>query len=167
MIPNKITLIGMPAAGKTTVGEALATHLGYDFMDLDSMVEEKEGTDLIEVMNTKGPEYFRQMEYEFVKDLPEDKKVVISPAGSIIFQANAMEWLKRNTKVIFLQRTFEYIEKGNRDQKKAVAGLAERGIKSIWDERLPIYNKFADLVIDGQDFDTDIVVDDIVAQLTA
>lgn len=165
MIPNKITLIGMPGAGKTTVGRALATRLGYYFMDLDHMVEQHEKMSLLEVMKTKGPEYFRQMEYEFVKDLPEDKKVVISPAGSIIFQVNAMEWLKKNTKVIFLHRTFEYIEEGNRDQKKAVAGLVERGIKSIWDERLSIYNTFADLVIDAQDFDTIVVVEDIVYKL--
>lgn len=165
MIPNKITLIGMPGAGKTTIGRALAARLGYDFMDLDSMVEEHEGTSLIEVMNTKGADYFRQMEYEFVKDIPEDKKVVISPAGSIIFQANAMNWIKKNSIVIFIDRTFAYVDEGNRKQPRAVAGLVERGLQSIWDERMPIYTKYADVIIDAQDFSVDIVVRAVMDKL--
>ena len=61
MTPNKISLIGMPSAGKTTVGKSLATKLGYKVMDLDDMVEEKEGKTLITVLEEKGGKYFLDM----------------------------------------------------------------------------------------------------------
>jgi len=151
----------MPASGKTTVGKALATKLDFTFMDLDSMVEEKEGISLIDVMNTKGADYFRNMEYSFINDISPDTKVVISPAGSIIFQLDAMKWIKENSTVVFLDTPFEMIEKLLSQNPKAVAGLTERGLKSIWDERIPIYKRYADHTLETKDTLIDQIVNDI------
>lgn len=161
--PNKITLIGMPSAGKTTVGAALARRLGVDFIDLDTMVEEKEKSSLIEVMNTKGADYFRDMEYDFIKDLSSDKKIVISPAGSIIFQKDALAWIQENTFVVFLDTPFEIIEARLALAPKAVSGLNERGLKSIWDERMPIYTNSASLIVKTKDKSVEEVVNEITA----
>ncbi len=162
--PQKITLIGMPCAGKTTVGEALAKKLKYTFLDLDRMVEKIEGISLIEVMNTKGADYFRAMEYEFLKKITPDERAVISPAGSIIFQKDAIEWIQNNTYVIFLDAPFDIIEARLVKTPKAVAGLAERGLKSIWDERIPLYRGYADSAIEVKDKSIEQVVEEIVTK---
>jgi shikimate kinase len=159
---NKITLIGMPSAGKTTIGEALAKKLGYDFADLDLMVEQKEQKSLIEVMNTKGADYFRNMEYEFLKDFSHEQSIVISPAGSIIFQKDALAWIQENSLVIFLNTPFDTIEKRLMETPKAVAGLAERGLESIWDERIPLYTKYASVTIDTKNKNVEEIVQNIL-----
>lgn len=162
---KKITIIGMPSAGKTTVGAALAKRLGYDFADLDLMVEEVEQKSLIEVMNAKGADYFRNMEYEFLKKISPEASVVISPAGSIIFQKDALKWIQDNSFVINLNTPFEIIEKRLVETPKAVAGLSERGLKSIWDERIPLYAQYASVTVDAKDKNVDQVVDEIVKVL--
>ncbi len=152
----------MPWAGKTTIGRALAQKLGYDFLDLDSMVEEREGTSLIDVMNSKGPDYFRDMEYGFMKDLAVDKKAVISPAGSIILHKDAIAWITRSTFTVFLDTSFDIIEARSKISPKAVFGLSERGLKSIWDERQPLYRKYADCVVMTEGKSIDSLTDEII-----
>lgn len=162
----KISLIGMPSSGKTTIGEALAKKLSFDFIDLDTMVELREGISLIDVMNAKGADYFRNMEYDFLKEISSDKKIVISPAGSIIFQKDAMKWLEDNTFIIFLNTPLRIIEQRLAEKPKAVAGLSERGLQSICDERMPIYNKHANYTIDTDNKTIDEVVNEIYLKLT-
>lgn len=163
---KKITLIGMPSSGKTTIGEFLSKKIGYEFLDLDIMVEEKEGKSLIEVMNEKGADYFRNMEYDFLREIKEDQNVVISPAGSIIFQEQALDWIMQNTFVIFLDTPLDIIETRLREQPKAVAGLKERGLLSIWEERQPLYLKSADETVDTKDKNVFDVVNDILLKIT-
>lgn len=162
---NKIALIGMPSAGKTTVGFALAQKLGYDFKDLDTMVEKLEGASLIEIMNSKGADYFRNMEYKFITQIHSNQKIVISPAGSIIFQEDAVKWLQANTCIFFLDTPFEVIENRLTESPKAVFGLKERGLKNIWEERRPLYNLYANHIIDTRDKNVDGVVHDILHKL--
>lgn len=155
----------MPWAGKTTIGKALADKLGYDFLDLDSMVEGREGTSLINVMNSKGPDYFRDMEYGFMKDLAIDKKAVISPAGSIILHKDAITWITRSTFVVFLDTPFNTIEMRSKIAPKAVFGLSERGLKSIWDERQPLYRGYADSIVKTEDKSIDNITDEIISAM--
>ncbi len=159
---NKITLIGMPSAGKTTIGSALAIKLGFDYFDLDIMVEQREGKSLIEVMNTKGADYFRDMERDILNEVNPESKAVISPAGSIIFQKEAMDWILKNSFVVFLNTPLDIIDERLNVTPKAVAGLKERGIQSIYDERLPIYKKFAQLTIDTENKSIEQVIKEIV-----
>lgn len=162
----KIALIGMPSTGKTTVGSVLAQKLGCSFLDLDSMVEQIEGASLIQVMERKGAEYFRDMEYGLIKDLPRDERVVISPAGSIIFQKDAVAWIRENTFCVFLNTPFEVIENRLRSEPKAVAGLKERGLKSIWDERMPLYHELASAVVTTEGKDPETIAEEIVSLLS-
>jgi shikimate kinase len=161
---NKIALIGMPSAGKTTVGSHVAQKLGFDFLDLDSMVEEKEGKSLIDVMDEKGPDYFRAMEFDFIKDIDKNKKVVISPAGSIIFYKDAIDWIADNCFVVFLDTPFEVIQERLSREPKAVAGLKERGLKSIWDERRSIYEKYAQAIVKTDGRSLDQISEEIISQ---
>ena len=120
---------------------------------------------MIEVMNEKGADYFRNMEYDFLKQISTDSNAVISPAGSIIFQKDAMDWILNNSHVIFLNTPLEIIGKRLEVTPKAVAGLKERGIQSIYNERLPIYNRFASLVVNTTNKKVNQVVEEIICNL--
>ena len=160
--PDKIAFIGMPSSGKGTVGKELAEKLNYGFIDLDTMVEQKEGDSLINVMNTKGAEYFRSMEYDFLMEIKLDAKVVISPAGSIILKAEAIDWLSKNTFLIFLNTPFNVIEERLAIKPKAVFGLKDRGLKSIWDERMPLYKEYADLIVSTEGKGAEQITNEII-----
>lgn len=162
MRENKITLIGMPWAGKTTTAMALAQKLDYQFLDLDQEVEKIEGKNLIEVMNSKGAEYFRNLGFEFLQKLSPEDKVVVSPAGSVIYHDQSMEWIKNNSVAVFLDTPFEIIEQRSKLMAKAVADLQAKGLKPLWDQRRPMYLKHAQVVVNTEDRTIEQVVDDIV-----
>ncbi|HEX3095526.1 MAG TPA: shikimate kinase [Patescibacteria group bacterium] len=159
---NKITIIGMPWAGKTTTAKALAEKLDYEFIDLDQEVEKEEGMNLIEIMNTKGADYFRQKGFEYLQKFTPEDRVIISPAGSVIYNERSMNWLKGNSLVIFLDTPFEVIEARSKTEPKAVANLKERGLQGIWDERIPIYEKNSDLTVETVGKSLDEIVEDII-----
>lgn len=150
MLPTKISLIGMPSAGKTTISEHLAKAIQYNSIDLDHMVEEKENRSLISVLEDKGGQYFLDMEYGFLKDLRESETVVISTAGSIIYHEGAMEWLARNTTIVFIDTDLEVIKDRLSKTPKAIVGLKEKGLDTLWEERLPVYRRWADVEVETQ-----------------
>jgi shikimate kinase len=165
MTPTKIALIGMPSAGKTSFSKTLASKLGYKIIDLDHMVEEKEGQSLIAVLEEKGSEYFLNMEYSFLRNLLPDEKVVISTAGSIIYHDQAMEWLKKNTTICFIDTELSVIEQRLSVAPKAIVGLKEKGLAKLWEERIPVYKKWADITVETQGKDSSQVVDEIISKL--
>ena len=165
MFPNKISLIGMPSSGKTNIGRALADKLGYDFFDLDSMVEQKENKSLITILEENGAQYFLNIECSFLTELKPDKRVVISTAGSIIYHNEAMNWLKTNSVICFIDTDYKIIESRLLDKPKAVVGLKEKGLKRLWDERLPVYRDWSDFKIKTDSKDIKILVDEIITRL--
>jgi shikimate kinase len=161
MLPTKISLIGMPSAGKTTISEHLAKAVQYHSIDLDHMVEEKENKSLISILEDKGSQYFLNMEYGFLKDLKETETVVIGTAGSIIYHEEAMKWLKDNTKIIFIDTDLDIIKERLSKTPKAIVGLKEKGLDVLWEERLPIYRKWADIEISTHDKNIEQIVSEI------
>ena len=137
----------MPSSGKSTVAKAIAEKLAFRHVDLDHMVEKKEGMPLIKVMEMKGAQYFRDMEYDFLKNIAIDEKVIISTPGSAIYHIPMMEWLKKNTVIIFLEEDFSVIEKRLAHTPKAISDLKEKGLRRIWEERIPSYQKYADNIV--------------------
>lgn len=152
----------MPWAGKTTTALALAKKLGYEFIDLDHEVEKFENSNLIDIMNSKGADYFRAKGFEFLKNIESNSKIVISPAGSVIYNQDSMDWIKENSLVVFLNTPFNVIEERSKLEPKAVANLSERGLQSIWEERIPMYQTYADLIINTQDKTVDQIVGEII-----
>ncbi|MES2471136.1 MAG: shikimate kinase [Patescibacteria group bacterium] len=163
--PSKISLIGMPSSGKSNVGMMLAGKLGRKFMDLDRMVEHREGQSLISILETKGGEYFLNIENEFLHNIQPDEKVVISTAGSIIYHAEAIEWLKSNTIVVLLDTPFETIEARLAKKPKAVVGLKEKGLVKLWEERMPVYRNLANITVQTSGKSMEYIVAEILASL--
>lgn len=165
VLPNKISLIGMPSAGKTTIAEALVEKLGYKTIDLDSMVEEREGRSLIEILEEKGGKYFLDIENSFLQSLLPEEKVVISTAGSIIYHDEAMKWLKANSTICFVDTEFSVIEQRLTVKPKAIVGLKEKGLQTLWEERIPVYKSWADISVVTGGKNSEQVADEIISKL--
>lgn len=89
-----ITLLGYMGSGKSTIGQQLASVLGYDFVDLDAFIEVKEGRSISEIFKSKGEIYFRKAEHNYLKELlVQDKNIVLSLGGGTPCYANNMELL--------------------------------------------------------------------------
>ena len=138
---TNITLIGMPASGKSSVGVVLAKRLGKRFVDTDIVIQEKYGKLLKELIEEHGDDGFREIEDEVNASLDVTDSI-ISPGGSVVYGEKAMEHLKEISVVIYLELSYTAI-------KSRLGDLRERGItlKDLYLERTPLYAKYADITV--------------------
>lgn len=156
---DNITLIGMPASGKSTVGVLLAKRLGYSFVDVDIVIQEQEGRLLKEIIAEEGQEGFLQVENRVNAELSVHNSV-IAPGGSVIYGKEAMEHLKKISTVVYLKLSYEAVE-------ERLGNLTDRGVvlkdgmtlKDLYEERIPYYEKYADITVDETGIDAGGIVD--------
>lgn len=149
-----ITLIGMAGAGKSTIGMALAKKLGYSFIDVDPLIEKKSGMSLQALINTRGDSALINFEEQLVLELEETENCIISPGGSVIYSDKAMKHLKKVSKLVFLDPPFKSIVKRIPNAKeRGIVGLGEKSLKEIFDERIVLYRRYADIIIKPQERD--------------
>ncbi|MCD8083649.1 MAG: shikimate kinase [Clostridiales bacterium] len=143
-----ITLIGMPASGKSTVGVLLAKRLGYSFVDVDLVIQERTGLLLKEIIAERGMEGFLRVEEEINASI-DVRRSVIAPGGSVIYGATAMKHLKEISTVVYLKLTFEEVERRLGDlTDRGVALRHGMSLRELYEERAPLYEKYADLTIE-------------------
>jgi len=142
-----IILIGMAGAGKSTVGAALAKKLGYTFTDLDINIKEKNSRSLQEIIDTQGEGVLLQLEKDHMYQIKLNHRVV-SPGGSIIYHPDLMSYLKQRAILVYLDTEFETIEKRIFNAKdRGIIGLNSHTLKEIFEERKPLYKKYADIAV--------------------
>ena len=107
---SNVTLIGMPSAGKSTIGVLLAKRLGYSFIDADILIQEKEGRLLKEIIAQEGMDGFLQVENRVNASI-EAKRSVIAPGGSVIYGKEAMEHPKELSNVVYLKLSYAELER--------------------------------------------------------
>lgn len=147
MKPN-ITMIGMPSSGKSTVGVLLAKRLGFSFVDVDIVIQEKEGRLLKEIIADEGMDGFLEVENRINAEL-DVQLSVIAPGGSVIYGEEAMRHLKEISEVVYLKMSYEEME-------RRIGNVVDRGValkpgftlRDLYNERVPLYEKYADIVID-------------------
>lgn len=140
-----ITIIGMPWSGKSTIGKLLADRLHYDFIDLDLFIKELEGESHDEIMRKRGEGELLRLEERFTLEL-ELEGCVFAPGGSIIYSAPAVRKLRGDTTVFYLELPFQEIERRHNKferragllAKRGIIGLGEKGIKKLFEERVPL-----------------------------
>lgn len=162
---ENITLIGMPGSGKSTIGVLLAKRLGYSFVDVDIIIQEKEKRLLKEIIADEGDDGFLEIENRINRELSVSRSV-IAPGGSVIYGKEAMEHLKEISIVVYLKLSYESL-------KERLGDLADRGVvlkngmtlKDLYDERIPYYEKYADITIDENGLEAGDVVDELRAMM--
>ncbi len=158
---SNITLIGMPASGKSTVGVLLAKRLGYSFVDVDIVIQEKEERLLKEIIETEGMEGFLQIEDRINAGLSA-RRSVIAPGGSVVYGKAAMEHLKEISIVVYLKLTYEDLEERLGDlTDRGVAVRDDMTLRDLYDERVPLYETYAEITIDETGKSAGQIVDEL------
>jgi len=143
---NNVILIGMPGCGKTTIGTEVSERLGYGYIDSDSVIVAREGKLLSEIIAEVGSEGFLDIEAKVNSELSA-RRCVIATGGSVIYRDYAMQKLKSIGTVVYLQLPYEVIEKRLGDLKKRGVVLKDGyTLRDLYNERTPLYEKYADVI---------------------
>ena len=144
---ENIILIGMPGAGKSTVGVVLAKKLGRGFVDSDLVIQERYGKLLHELIQENGVEGFWRIEEEVNASLSQ-KKCVIATGGSVIYGPKAVEHLRGIGTVVYLQLPCEEVAERLGDlDARGVTLKPGQTLKDLYRERTPLYEKYAHITI--------------------
>lgn len=162
MEKGNIVLIGMPGAGKSTVGVLLAKTLGMSFIDTDLLIQEKEGRLLQEIIDGDGIKKFLKIEENVVLQV-DAKNSVIATGGSVIYSKNVINHLKERGKLIYLKLGYDEIERRiNNMSSRGIAIGKDQKLIDLYNERIGLYEKYADIIIDCSDATIEDVVQKIV-----
>ena len=146
MKKGNIILIGMPGCGKTTLGTELSEKIGYGYIDSDSVIVAREGKRLNEIIEEKGREGFLDIEAKVNSELCASR-CVIATGGSVIYRDYAMKKLKEMGTVVYFKLPNETIAARLGDLKKRGVALKDGfTLKDLYEERTPLYEKYADVV---------------------
>jgi len=163
--PSSIILIGMPGAGKSTVGPLLARRTGRLFLDCDTLLEEQEGRGLQEIVDSGGHLTLRAIEARLLMTISA-RHHVIATGGSAVYSEQAMRHLQSLGRVVWLRLGLDELRRRLGDF--AARGLVKRPEQTLADlyaERQPLYQRHADMVVDGAGFNPEEVVKEIVQAL--
>ncbi|WP_295075259.1 shikimate kinase [Ruminococcus sp.] len=145
---KNIVLIGMPGVGKSTIGVILAKLLGYRFVDTDIVIQEEEKKLLKEIIAEKGTEGFIETENRIIKGLKAERSV-IATGGSAVYGAEAMKNLSDDGIVIYLKLDYSKLRYRLGNIKNRGVVIREgQSLSGLYKERAPIYEKYADIIID-------------------
>lgn len=146
-----LVLIGMPGAGKSTVGVVLAKNLGMSFMDSDLVIQETEGKKLHELIAEHGTDGFIEIEGRVNASLNPTNSI-IATGGSAVYSNEAMQHLKNIGKVCYLKLSYDSINDrlGDLDERGVVLKPGQT-LLDLYNERVPLYEKYADIVVDCED----------------
>lgn len=139
-----ITLIGMPGAGKSTIGRLLAEELKCDLVDTDVLIKERAGSALGEFIERAGLAAFKKLEEEIILGLDPSRPTIVSTGGSVVYSALAMAHLGAISKIVFLDAPLELIEARLKNAgTRGILGLQEKGLAALYAERRPLYLQYA------------------------
>lgn len=151
---KNVVLIGMPGAGKSTLGIVLAKILGYDFMDADLVIQNQCDKTLQHIIDAMGPEGFIQVENQILSQIHTQTDTVIATGGSAVYSDDAMSHLRSIGTVVYLKISYDEL-------KNRLSDLQERGVvlkggismslRELYEERLPLYERYADVTVDVDD----------------
>lgn len=165
MSKNNIVLIGMPAVGKSTLGVVLAKELGYEFIDADLLIQKREGRLLKEIIADEGVDGFLKIENDVNASI-NTTKAIISTGGSVIYGKEAMEHLKSIGKVVYLKLDYETLASRLGSLKgRGVVLRDDQTLKDLYDERTPLYEKYADVTIDEKGLDLEATLAVVLAAI--
>lgn len=156
-------LIGMPACGKSTVGVLLAKTLGTGFIDTDLIIQVQQRNTLQRLIDINGLDKFREYEENALLSVNEESNMVIATGGSAVFCEKGMRHLKRNGICIYLDLPLYDLQMRLSNIKtRGIACRRGEGLEEIMAERGPLYNRYADIIINCADKSCEQIVEKIV-----
>ncbi|HHX55431.1 MAG TPA: shikimate kinase [Clostridiales bacterium] len=146
---NNIILIGMPGAGKSTVGVILAKLMGYKFIDSDLLIQRQEESLLKDIIKEKGLEGFIEIENKVNSEIKAEE-TIIATGGSVIYGKEAMSHLSNIGTVIYIKLSMENLKDrlGNMKQR-GVALKRGQNLEDLYEERTPLYEKYSDIIVNS------------------
>ncbi len=153
---KNIVLIGMPACGKTTIGKLLSEQLERPLFDSDKIITKKSGRTISDIFEKDGEKAFRKLESEAIFELSGKTGVIIATGGGAVLDPENIRNLSKNGKIYFLDRPVDSLVPTD---DRPTASTAE-AIKKRFEERYPLYKKYADKIIDAS-FGIDEVLNNI------
>jgi len=147
---KNIILIGMPGCGKSTVGIILAKIIGYEFIDSDLIIQRERDMLLPELIERYGVDGFRQIENEINASITATKSV-IATGGSVVYGDEAMAHYKEIGTVVYIKLPCDEIAERVGDlSQRGVAAHPSQTIVDIYNERAPLYERYADITVEAQ-----------------
>jgi len=167
MAEKNIILIGMPGAGKSTVGVILAKRLGYAFVDTDLLIQTRTGRSLQTIINEDGLDAFRRIEEATLLGLAA-QRTVIATGGSAVYSSAAMAALKKGGIAVFINTPLQTLQ-------GRIADMATRGMvikpgesfAGLFIERNPLYYKYADFIVEDRGKTVEMIAAEIAAKLSS
>lgn len=142
---KSIALIGMPASGKTSIGKMLSGKLNKTFIDTDELVETVSGESIPDMFKV-GEAYFRDFETKVCEMLADRTDLIISTGGGIILREKNIELLKKNSLIVFLDRSLDEIIKSPHDARPLLKD-GEEAVRKLYNNRINLYHKYADITV--------------------
>lgn len=165
MSRSNIVLIGMPGAGKSTVGVLLARTLKMPFIDTDILIQEEQNMLLQDIINTYGIEKLLDTEENTIVNLCVEN-YIIATGGSAIYKEGSMRHLKDNGIIIYLHLKLSKIERRIKNiTTRGIAMGKGQSLADIYKERVPLYKKYADIEIDCSHKHIEDVISEIVQKI--
>lgn len=164
---QNVVLIGMPGVGKSTCGVLLAKALSRGFLDTDVYIQAKEGRRLQEMIDGRGRDAFCRVEERHVLSLVR-RGCVIATGGSVVYYPAAMEHLSSTGVIVHLSLPLPELERrlSNLDSRGVVMAPGQ-SLRELFDERKPLYARYAELTVDCTDLTHEEVVRQIIERLRA
>ncbi len=145
---KNIVLIGMPGAGKSTIGVVLAKNLGIAFIDSDLVIQETKNKKLHELIEELGLDGFLEIEGRINASI-NPKAAVIATGGSVVYCENAMKHFNEIATICYLKLSYKSIEERLGDlQERGVVLKEGQTLRSLYDERVPLYEKYANMTVE-------------------
>mgnify|MGYP001432764742 CR=1 FL=1 len=162
---DNIILIGMPSAGKSTIGVILAKVLGYNFIDSDLLIQEQEGELLKDIISRVGIDGYIDIENQVNRDINVDR-TVIATGGSVVYCQEAMEHFSETGTIVYIKLKYDTILRriGNIRQRGVVLREGQT-LKELYEERSPLYEKYADIIVDAEGLDVEELMEKIKLEL--
>ncbi|MCK5098373.1 MAG: shikimate kinase, partial [Desulfobacteraceae bacterium] len=148
----------MPASGKSTIGVLLAKEIGFDFVDLDIVIQTGEKKTLSEIITDIGIDGFLKMEETYLVKA-NYFRFVIAPGGSAVYSDKGIEHLSKQSIIIYLQLSLKDLEKRLLSlDARGVVRAPGQDIEGLFNERKPLYEKYADIKIECDSLTPDKIV---------
>ena len=161
-----ISLIGMPGSGKSTIGTALAVRLNLELVDADGLIEAQEGQSLQDIMDGRGNAAFKAIEEQVLTSMPLFPSV-ISTGGSVVYSEAIMARLSAASTVVYLRARFDTIEyRVSLAPQRGIAADGEQSLHDLYRERVPLYERYGEIVVDCDDATPDEIVATISTKLS-